>query len=92
MPMASKYRSFFSTLFYSFGLSLCVETFQLLTKVGSFDVDDLLLNTLGGVVGYMIFVIGARIRDNMIIKRRRRTTEEDRAKELAKAREKRRKR
>jgi len=60
--------------------------------VGSFDVDDLLLNTLGGVVGYMIFVIGARIRDNMIIKRRRRTTEEDRAKELAKAREKRRKR
>ena len=48
MPMASKYRSFFSTLFYSFGLSLCVETFQLLTKVGSFDVDDLLLNTLGG--------------------------------------------
>ena len=62
MPMASKYRSFFSTLFYSFGLSLCVETFQLLTKVGSFDVDDLLLNTLGGVVGYMIFVIGARIR------------------------------
>ena len=62
MPMASKYRSFFSTLFYSFGLSLCVETFQLLTKVGSFDVDDLLLNTHGGVVGYMIFVIGARIR------------------------------
>ena len=62
MPMASKYRSFFSTLFYSFGLSLCVETFQLLTKVGSFDVDDLLLNTLGGVVGYIIFVIGARIR------------------------------
>lgn len=62
MPMASKYRSFFSTLFYSFGLSLCVETFQLLTKVGSFDVDDLLLNTIGGVIGYMIFVIGARIR------------------------------
>ena len=39
MPMASKYRSIFSALFYSFGLSLCVETFQLITKVGSFDVD-----------------------------------------------------
>ena len=37
MPMASKYRSLFSTVFYSFGLSLCVETFQLVTKVGSFD-------------------------------------------------------
>ena len=62
MPMASRYRSFFSTLFYSFGLSLCVETFQLVTKVGSFDVDDLLLNTIGGVAGYVIFVICAAIR------------------------------
>lgn len=62
MPMASKYRSFFSTLFWSFGLSLCVETFQLLTKVGSFDVDDLFLNTLGGVLGHIIFVICAAVR------------------------------
>ena len=45
LPMASKYRSFLAAVFYSFTLSLCVETFQLLTKVGSFDVDDLLLNT-----------------------------------------------
>jgi glycopeptide antibiotics resistance protein len=57
LPMASKYRSFLSTVFYSFGLSLCVETFQLVTKVGSFDVDDLLLNTAGGLIGYIIFEI-----------------------------------
>ena len=62
MPMASKYRSFFSTLFYSFGLSLCVETFQLFSKVGSFDVDDLLLNTVGGLAGYIIFTVCAFIR------------------------------
>lgn len=62
MPMASRYRSFFSTLFYSFGLSLCVETFQVVTRVGSFDVDDLLLNTIGGVLGYMIFVVCAAVR------------------------------
>ena len=62
MPMASRYRSFFSTVFYSFGLSLCVETFQLLTKVGSFDVDDLILNTLGGVIGYLLFWICNKIR------------------------------
>lgn len=74
MPMASRYRSFFSTLFYSFGLSLCVETFQLVTKVGSFDVDDLLLNTIGGVLGYIIFMICAAIRrkhDTKKAKRRR---------------------
>ena len=57
MPMASKYRSFFSAVFYSFVLSFCVETFQLIAKVGSFDVDDLLLNTIGGFAGYIIFVL-----------------------------------
>lgn len=62
MPMASKYRSFLTTAFYGFGISLCVEIFQLLTKVGSFDVDDLLLNTIGGIIGYILFVICNTIR------------------------------
>lgn len=57
LPMASKYRSFFSTMFASFGLSLCVEIFQFVTRVGSFDVDDLLLNTIGGIVGHILFVV-----------------------------------
>ena len=60
--MASKYRSFFSAVFYSFVLSFCVETFQLIAKVGSFDVDDLLLNTIGGAFGYVVFVVCAAIR------------------------------
>ena len=47
MAMASKYRSFLSTLVYSFALSLTVEISQLFMKVGCFDVDDLLLNTIG---------------------------------------------
>lgn len=50
------------TLFYSFGLSLGVEVFQLLTRVGSFDVDDLLLNTIGGILGYVLFLICNGIR------------------------------
>jgi glycopeptide antibiotics resistance protein len=45
------------TVLYSFELSLIVETIQLVTKVGSFDVDDILLNTLGGLLGYLIFRI-----------------------------------
>ena len=62
MPMASRYRSFFLTLFYSFGVSFFVECFQLVTRVGSFDVDDMLLNTLGGVIGYIVFAICNMIR------------------------------
>ena len=50
ISMAAVRRGFFKTLFYSFGLSLCVEVVQLFTRVGSFDVDDILLNTIGGVL------------------------------------------
>lgn len=45
-----------------FALSLTVETIQLITKVGSFDVDDLMLNTLGAFLGYFIFYICDLIR------------------------------
>ena len=55
--MAGKRRSFFKTLFWSFCLTLCVELMQLITKVGCFDVDDILLNTIGGVLGYIVFVV-----------------------------------
>lgn len=73
MPMASKYRSLLGTFFYSFGLSLYVEIFQLITKVGSFDVDDMLLNTIGGVLGYLLFLIcnGVRRRYGANKKRRK---------------------
>ena len=40
-----------------FSLSLLVETVQLIAKVGCFDVDDLILNTLGAAIGYMLFAV-----------------------------------
>ena len=62
ISVASRMRGFLMTLFYSLGLSLGVEVFQLLTRVGSFDVDDLLLNTIGGILGYVLFLICNGIR------------------------------
>ena len=44
------------TTLLTFEISLCVELVQLITKVGSFDVDDLFLNTLGGLCGYIIYM------------------------------------
>ena len=35
--------------------SLLVESIQLVSKLGSFDVDDIMLNTLGGILGYVLF-------------------------------------
>ena len=62
MPMASRYRSFLLTMTYSLGLSILVEAFQFVSRVGSFDVDDIILNTLGGIIGYILFVICNTIR------------------------------
>ena len=51
-----------SVICLTFLLSLSFETLQLIFKVGSFDVDDLLLNTIGGMLGYLAFWILDRIR------------------------------
>lgn len=72
LPMASRYRSFFATFLWSFLLSLGVESFQLVSKVGCFDVDDLLLNTIGGIAGHIVFMICILIRRRHVYKRKKR--------------------
>ncbi len=69
ISMASTSSSFFKALFNSLGLSLCVEVLQLVTRVGSFDVDDILLNTIGGVLGYIVFVICNLIRRKCYVRK-----------------------
>ncbi|MBM7619783.1 glycopeptide antibiotics resistance protein [Bacillus tianshenii] len=49
------FTKFMSTLkigMATFFLSLFFEVSQLLFKLGSFDVDDIFLNTLGGIIGF----------------------------------------
>ncbi|MFI3171073.1 MAG: VanZ family protein [Eubacteriales bacterium] len=69
LPIASKYKSFIAVIVYSFLLSLSIECIQLVTKIGSFDVDDLLLNTIGGCVGYLTFSIACKIRRKYVSKK-----------------------
>lgn len=58
LPMFSgRSRKWYVTVLYSFELSLLVELLQLIFRVGSLDVDDLLLNTLGGLVGFLVYKI-----------------------------------
>ena len=52
-----KCRNGFFIILSGFMLSLFVETVQLITKAGCFDVDDLILNTLGAAVGYLAFAV-----------------------------------
>ena len=44
-------------IIYTFLFSLCIETLQLVTKVGVFDVDDLMMNTFGGLLGWISYCI-----------------------------------
>ncbi|WP_052380665.1 VanZ family protein [Paenibacillus camerounensis] len=46
--------SWFGVMIRSFGLSAVLECAQGLFSIGTFDVDDLLLNTLGGLLGYVL--------------------------------------
>lgn len=63
LPIVSRRsRRWYNAILLSFCLSLSIETAQLIWKVGSFDVDDLLLNTLGGAVGYVCYRMVQRFR------------------------------
>lgn len=69
--MASRHRSFIRTSLDGFLLSLVVEVFQLIAMVGRFDVDDLMLNTLGTMLGFVSFIICNTIRRIYGTKRKR---------------------
>jgi len=60
--IAGKRLKFWAVTLISFGLSLGIELTQLVTRVGCCDVDDLILNTLGGAAGYVCYVIFRKIR------------------------------
>ena len=47
----------FKAVLMTLYLSWSIEIIQLISKVGSFDVDDLMLNTLGGCIGAGIYVL-----------------------------------
>ena len=58
----NKYKGLNVIALMTFCLSLIIECIQIISRVGAFDVDDLILNTLGGIMGYMIFCLVNRIR------------------------------
>ncbi len=50
-------RGFLFTVCITFQMSFLVEILQLIFRVGSFDVDDLILNTLGGMLGFCLLTL-----------------------------------
>lgn len=62
-PMVSRDGEKFSVMFANaFTFVLGIETFQLFSAFGAFDVDDILLNCLGAALGFGIYKIMDRIK------------------------------
>ena len=61
VPLASKGKlRFWSVALFTLEFSVLVEVLQLFTRVGSCDVDDVILNTLGGMLGYGFYCLWKR--------------------------------
>ncbi|MDO4321240.1 MAG: VanZ family protein [Lachnospiraceae bacterium] len=61
LPILSRnVRKAWKAVLLSFEVSALIEVSQLIFQVGCFDVDDIILNTLGGLLGYIVFWVTSR--------------------------------
>ncbi|HJC06311.1 MAG TPA: VanZ family protein [Candidatus Enterocloster excrementipullorum] len=66
LPIISRRsRKWYNTVSFGLIFSLILETLQLIFKVGSFDVDDMLLNTVGAGLGFLVYRTVQRTRVKM---------------------------
>ena len=56
--------AFWKVLLSGFGISLCIEIMQLPFSTRATDIDDLILNTLGIIMGYGFYALFRRIAKN----------------------------
>ena len=49
------------------GISLLIETIQLITNTGLFEVDDIIYNTIGIVIGFGLFLVVKKLREKITI-------------------------
>ena len=62
--------NFFVMLLNAFVFVLGIEVFQLFSAFGAFDVDDIILNCMGAVWGYLFYLIVEAIRRKRIRERK----------------------
>lgn len=60
LPLALRFKGILKIMIHSFFLSFFIETVQLTFRVGSFDIDDIILNTFGGLLGYIFYLLATK--------------------------------
>lgn len=78
-PRNIKNNNFFKTTLACFLTSFLLETFQFIFGVGQFDIDDIILNTMGSVIFYPLFNKGSisKIMDNIFYFKKEKITKND---------------
>ncbi len=61
LPEVTGWKKMWELVIAGVGLSLMIETIQLITSRGCFDLDDVLLNGLGTVMGYGIYKVAKKL-------------------------------
>lgn len=56
-----KYKTFTQVFVSSIIISFTIEVLQFFLQIGQFDIDDVILNTVGGAVGYLIIKLLMRV-------------------------------
>ncbi|KAF1297570.1 hypothetical protein BAU15_07615 [Enterococcus sp. JM4C] len=57
VPLIRKKRAFFTTMSLLMGLSVLIEILQYSLMIGSADIDDIILNVFGGLIGWLIYCL-----------------------------------
>lgn len=68
--LREKKMGFWKVFLLSFELTLFIEISQLILRVGSCDVDDMILNTLGGCIGYGLYWAAVLFKETKIEKKK----------------------
>ena len=58
--------SFGKNLFFFFLISLLFEILQFIFKIGAFDVTDIITNTIGGIIGLLMFIAIEKLLNNSV--------------------------
>lgn len=66
--ISSKFKKFKWLLLIVLSATLSIETYQTLSGAGIFELDDLMNNSLGGIMGYQLYRLGASIVDHKKVK------------------------
>jgi glycopeptide antibiotics resistance protein len=61
IPMIYKNNKFFVFL-SGFAFSLAIEILQFALKKGLFEIDDLILNTMGAIIGYFLYLFAMKFK------------------------------